>query len=120
MKKIAAFLVGFAFFISGFFISDAQALMRLGQINGQQITDIEGLVVFIHSCHNDCQQGDGGNWHKHKGMKCKKKWCSKPSYSQTPPAFPNCGNGTCLGIPDGSLTAYSPLPYSEKVQQQNH
>ena len=120
MRKYISLILGFSFLISGFLISDARALMRLDGLRGQPISDIEGLVVLIHSCHSDCQQGDGGNWHKHKGLKCKKRWCSKPSHSETPPAAPGCGNGACLGAPDRSLINHSPLPDSDNTRQQTH
>ncbi len=75
MKKFAAFALGFSFLISGFLISDAQALPALSQIKNQFNADRDRLVTLVHRpAHTDCQKDDKGS-HYHKGMKDKRVNC---------------------------------------------
>ena len=109
MKKFAAIVLGFTFLVSGFLMTDAQALMALSQIENQFSGDGNGLVIRIHKpCHENCLKDK--NWHKHGGMNCRRISCpSGQNRSQPSPVQP-----------DSSFINQTPLPPTEKVQQQNH
>jgi hypothetical protein len=69
MKKVAAFALGFSFLISGFLISDAQALPALSQIKNQFSADRDRIVTLVHRpAHNDCKKDKKGRSHYHAGM----------------------------------------------------
>jgi len=75
MKKFAAFALGFSFLISGFLISDAQALPALSQIKNQFSADRDRIVTLVHRpAHDDCKKDEKGS-HYHKGMKGKRVNC---------------------------------------------
>jgi len=76
MKKFAAFALGFSFLISGFLISDAQALPALSQIKNQFSADRDSIVTLVHRpAHTDCQKDKKGRSHYHAGMKDKRINC---------------------------------------------
>ena len=120
MIKLGKYIFGCALLTSGLLITDAQAFTGLGSIDSAQGTVGNGLIIFVHSCHDNCQPDPQGRSHWHKGMKCKKVSCpGGKKYSPDRPSL-DCPTGACLGTPDGSLINHSPLPSSDKAHQQSH
>jgi hypothetical protein len=75
MNTRIAFMLGVAFFVTGFQVSDAQALPALSQIENQFSADRGRLVTLFHRpSHTDCQKDNKGS-HYHKGMKFKRVNC---------------------------------------------
>ena len=75
MNMRIAFMLGLVFFVTGFQVSNSQALPALSQIKNQFRADRDRIVTLVHRpAHNDCQKDKKGS-HFHKGMKDKRVNC---------------------------------------------
>ncbi len=75
MSNFSKQVLGCAFIASGLLMTDAFAFAKLGQMEGQPVTERWSVETVAHGSHENCQSDKGGShWHK-RGGKSKRIIC---------------------------------------------